>query len=292
MKIQNLCRKWQAPLYLACGFLPVGLLTCAFTNAEMLPQTLVLFALYTVLAELCLMISGKKRVAAGVIGCALLAAAARLSFPIRQADAMLLIPALCMGLLMGGLRMASWEEGHEIHPAVGAVALTAHLTAQALTAFGDPRKFLPIQTPLTASFVGFAILAALSMNRESLFDAVNGRQKVPEAMRRKNVVLTLGMSALVLAAASLPAIARGLRQLGQLVMRALGWLFSQFRRLLPEVGGSGGGTGGGLDLSGIEVREPSLFSQIMEKIAIGLALLAAAILLGPDHEVGVLLLYL
>jgi len=130
--------------------------------------------------------------------------------------------------------------------------------------------------PLTrAGFLCFLLLTLLSMNRQSLTDAVNAKRGVPESMRRKNTVLAFALFAFVVLSAYIP-------QVISAVERTLEWLWMAMLRivemlasLLPDAstGEGGGGMGGGGELGFGEAGEPSLLAVIMEKIFIVVAII-------------------
>lgn len=275
-------RKCQFPVMMAAGGMPVLLLILAHNMPEGVGMTAVLAGIYVVMTWLCMVIPGKIRVPVGVllaIGLMVIGAAL---LPVGEIKAMWIIPAAFAALLIGGLQMCGWNRSRELHPLVGALCLVAHLIAQMLVNTDRLNQAEPMYTPivpaLTASFLVFAAIALLSLNRISLNSAVNGQQSVPTAMRRKNHLMTAGVMVLTLLIAALPTVIRAIEKAWQWLVTAIILLIHFLLSLLPESQGTGG-QGGGNPLEGLvgETREQSLFSKIMQVVMLVLALVILAI---------------
>ena len=128
LNLTDFPRKAQFPLMLASGTLPVMALILLY-NAPAFWHTLSLFIpAYLLIAWLCLMIPGRIRVFAGVLGCAMLMALGFYQLPIlhsislagqgtlrvSQSALTLLIPFLLCFLLLYGLQIAAWPREREI----------------------------------------------------------------------------------------------------------------------------------------------------------------------------------
>ena len=120
-----------------------------------------------------------------------------------------------------------------------------------------------------------------ALNRQSLIDAAARGQRAPVGMQRRNKVFTAGLMAIVMLIASIPALAHALAWVWNRAVEIAVLIGRWLASLMPETspGGSGGGGEGMRELAG-EVVEPSLFSQIMEKIFAVIAVLALAVALG------------
>ena len=203
-------RRFQFPIMLAAGSMPLPMLICANALTESVNACLMLAGLYVILAWICTLTPGKLRIPMGLICCAGIAAASVALLPFDKLLPDVLIPVMYVLLLLGGLQIGGWEPGREMHPLVGAVSLVAHMVAQFLVNVDLRNRTEPIytqaSTPLLAAFLIFGALAMLALNRASLNSAVNGRSAVPKAMRFKNRMMTAGLMAIVLLLASLPAV--------------------------------------------------------------------------------------
>lgn len=275
-------RKCQFPLMMAAGCMPVLLLILAHYMPEGILLTFAVAGVYVAMAWLCMVIPGRIRIPTGIVLAVGLVATGAVLLPVGEIGAMWIIPAAFAGLLIGGLQISGWSRSHELHPLVGALCLIAHLIAQMLVNADKINQAEPMYTPivpaLTASFLLFAALALLELNRISLNSAVNGRQAVPTAMRRKNRLMTVGVMALTLLIAALPAVIRAIEKAWQWLMTALILLIQLLLSLLPE-SESGGAQSGGNPLEGLmaETREQSLFSKIMEIVMLALAVIVVLV---------------
>lgn len=283
LNLTDFGRKWQFPVMLAMGSIPLPTIVCVQETHRFLPICLVLAAMYVVMAWICIVIPGKLRVLAGILCSAAMVAACIALLPIALEGFMWMIPAMYVVMLMGGLRMGGMARGHELHPVVGVICLLLHVAAQFLVNVDRTNRDIPIYgvaAPiLIVCFIGFAAMALLAMNRVSLNNAVNGLQAVPTAMRRKNLLLTAGFFALTLLLAALPAIAKLLEKVWDILMSFVLMLVRFLLSLFPEMGmGGQGGPGGGMEMLAVEPVEQSLLSKIMEKVLIVFALLLAAAL--------------
>lgn len=282
LNFNDFLRKCQFPLMLAAGCMPILLLILAHYMPEGVAMTFALAGVYVAMAWLSMAIPGKIRIAAGVVLAAALMVVGAALLPVREIGALWILPAVFAALLIGGLRMGGWSRGHEMHPLVGALCLIAHLIAQFLVNSDKLNREVPMYTPivpaLTASFLVFAAMALLELNRISLNSAVNGQQAVPTAMRRKNRLMTFGVMALTLLIAALPAVIRAIERAWQWLMIALIWLIQLILSLFPD-SGEGGAQSGGNPMEGLvgETREQGLLSKIIEIMMLVLAFIVIAV---------------
>ena len=273
-------RKCQFPLLLGSGMLP--LLTMLLIGFA--PETVWLAAVFTiayaVMAEACLLVRGKARLWAGLAGCA---AIAGLGWWLLPAGGAWLVPVCCMALLGLTLPMGGWPREKELPPGWHVAGLVLHLAAQLMVNIarrtGDNTAFIAAAPMLIGSFILYAALAMLSINRSSMDDAAMGRQKIPASMRRLNTLLTGGLLALALLISAIPAIKRWLEHAWDVLMvmllRFLRWL----AELLPQSAPTGDGASAPADMSGFGdmAAEPSLLAVILEKVAFVIAAIAAAV---------------
>lgn len=271
-------RKCQMPWLMAFGTLPVGLIYCANVLDGRWEGVAALVVLYGLLATLFLPVRGRMRLALGTVGAAVLLGTGYVLMRVQEHGSAMLIPALYAALLLLGLPVSSWERGRELPPAAGTVCLVAHVIAQVLVN-ADRQQFYSndIRLLLTLSFVGFAALMLLWMNRVSLNEAVNGRDAVPTAMRRQNVLLTMGVLAVTLLISAVPAIVRAVQRLWDALMICVGTVMRWLGRLLAveeTVGGTdGGGTGG---IGGLSAAEPGWLAVLLQKVFMVVAAIVAA----------------
>ena len=274
-------RKWQLPWLMAFGTLPVGLICCANEMDGGWKGAAVLAAMYGVLATLCLPVRGRMRLAAGAVGAAALLGTGMAPLHMYGHGSAMLIPAMYAALLLLSLPIGGWERNRELPAAAGAVGLVIYVAAQVLVNV-DEQQIYPneIRVLLALGFVGFAALMLLWMNRSSLNDAMNGRGAVPTAMRRKNVLMTMGMLAVVLAISAMPAMVRAVRRLWDALMMCIGTLLHWLGMLMAVEQTGGGMEGGGMSgFPAAETAEPGWLAVIMQKVFTALAaiLVAAAV---------------
>ena len=274
-------RKCQFPLLLGSGALPALVMPLIHFAPDRVWLAAVFAAAFAVLAEACLLVRGRGRLLAGLAGCAALLGLGLWLLPPGGA---LLAPAGCMGLLGLCLPMGGWPREKEPPPAWYIAGLVLHLAAQVMVNVsrrsGEADGFLAAAPLLLAGFVLFAALAMLSINRLSMNQASMSRQRVPASMRRINVLLTAVLLALTLLISALPAVIRAVERawnlLLGLILRFLDWLSS----LLPQSSTIGTAPMESMDMSGLAEAsaEPNLLAVILEKAALVLAGVAAAVL--------------
>lgn len=274
-------RKCQFPLLLGSGALPALVMPLIHFAPDRVWLAAVFAAAFAVLAEACLLVRGRGRLLAGLAGRAALLGLGLWLLPPGGA---LLAPAGCMGLLGLCLPMGGWPREKEPPPAWYIAGLVLHLAAQVMVNVsrrsGEADGFLAAAPLLLAGFVLFAALAMLSINRLSMNQASMSRQRVPASMRRINVLLTAVLLALTLLISALPAVIRAVERawnlLLGLILRFLDWLSS----LLPQSSTIGAAPMESMDMSGLAEAsaEPNLLAVILEKAALVLAGVAAAVL--------------
>lgn len=275
LNFNDFSRKCQFPLMLAAGCMPVILLVLAHYLPDCVNETLVLAGVYVVLTWICTVIPGKIRVLTGIVLAIGQMALGVTLLPLGESGAVWIVSAAFAVLLMGSLQTCGLPRERELHPMAGALGLIAHLVAQMLINADKAQKapmYTPIVSAQTASFLVFAALALLALNRISLNSAVNGQQSVPTSMRRKNKLMTAAVMVLTLLIAALPQVIRAIEKAWEKLMIAVLMLVHFLLSLFPESGGSGQ-QGGGMDLSGLagETRERGILAKIMEIVMLSLA---------------------
>lgn len=285
LNFKDFLRKSQFPVLLAAGSMPLPMLVCGQVMQDKVPACMLVAAAYIAAAWLSMATPGKLRVPVGILLSAGVAALSAFVLPVMLSVSVCLIPLMYVLLLLGGLRMGGWGREQEVHSMVSAVCLVGHMIAQFFVNVDRQNNggqlYAPVETALIVSFLIFAALEVLAMNRISLVTAVNGQSGLPRSMRLKNRLLTAGMMAVVLFVAALPAVIRAIEKAWEWIKYVFLMVLQFILSLLPEQSSTGAGGGGGMDMSmfGGGEREQSLLGIIIEKIVLALALLLAAVLL-------------
>ncbi|MGN0779201.1 MAG: hypothetical protein ACI4MJ_08655 [Aristaeellaceae bacterium] len=278
---RDLRRKGQFPVLLGCGVLPLlTMLLMVFVPEK--PWLAAVFAgAFALLGEVCLLVPGKARLLAGLVSCAGMIGLGVVLLPMGFA---LLVPVCCCGLLLACLPMGGWPRERELQPFWYVAGVVLHLMAQVMVnvarAGGKNAGYLQAAPMLLVSFILFAALSMLSINRSSMDTASMGRQRIPASMRRMNRLLTAGLLGATLLISALPAVIRAVERawdvLMQLLVRLMAWLMS----LLPatETQGRGAIDPGDMSSLGDAAAEPSLLAVILEKIFFALAAMAGMVL--------------
>ena len=274
-------RKGQFPLLLASGALPLlAMLLIGFAPEKV--WLAAVFALALALAgECCLLVRGKGRLWAGLLCCAAMAGLGWWQLP---AGGAWLVPVCCMGLVGACLPMGGWPREKEPPPFWHVAGLLLHLAAQLMVNVarrtGDKPGFIAAAPMLIGSFILFAALAMLSINRASMDQAAMGRQKIPASMRRLNTLLTSGLLAATLLISAIPAIKRWVEHAWDVLMVLLLRFLSWLAQLLPQSAPVGEGASAPMDMSGLcdAAAEPSLLAVILEKVAFVIAAVVGVVL--------------
>ena len=278
MKQTIFLRKVQHPLMMATGTLPVLLLLLIRFSPTDTSKLSILLLLYTVLAWLCILLPGRWRIPCAIAGCGLLFIAAFFLMPIRQQGFLLAVPVVYSSLLVCALPIGGWPKEKELPPFWIASGIVLHLLAQIFTK--SDRLILIV------SFLLFAAMALLSLNRSSLNMAAQARVSVPVQMRQRNTLLTLGLLVLSVLVASMPAIAGFLQRCWNGLLTGIKSILDFIASLLSrQNGGAGGGESSGfIAMTGEEeILAPSLFQRMVEivvSIVAVFALLALLVWLG------------
>lgn len=269
------------------------MLTAAFPLAVLLagaidPQALPLLPLEALVTALfagaCLLIPGRWRLPAAAAGCAGILLLGVLTLPLGQRMMLILLPCLWCAVLLAALPVAGWRRGDELHVAWYAGGVALHVVAQLASdhaARGGSATFAPADPWRMAAFFLFLGLLLLAANRMSLHTAAHGRVKVPDGMRRQNVVLTMALMAAAVLLAAAPAVGRMLAALWQGFLRLLAAVAAWVTSLLSpaEVAAGGGASGGHMpEALAAEAVEQSLPAQVLEYVVMGMGVLGAAVL--------------
>lgn len=275
-------RKAQFPLLFASAAAPLAALLLAFAWPDALGRVLAVPALYALLAMPCLLVPGRRRLAAGLLAAAALLALGGAALDAGTHPGVMAVPAGFAAMLLLGLRMAAWPHDKEPPTKLLIAGALAHALLQFVVNVsrrnGAQPELLAAAPSLLACFWLFLLLGMLSLGRSALSDANWGRQRAPFSVRAKNTLLTVGFWALTLLLSMTPAVLAALRRAWALVSGAALALARALANLLPEGGSvSGGGPGGGMpDFSGLaEAAEPSALAVLLERITMAVALVAS-----------------
>ena len=264
-------RKCQHPLLLALAIFPVMLLLAINAAPECLAAMGGYLGAWVLLAWGCILIPGKKRLMAGLVSGALLAGLAAVMLPLREKPVLLLLPLVYIPLLLAVLPMGGWERSRELPLAMHVAGVLTHVLLQLIISAAEMvgnAAYLPAKTPLLLSFLAYAVLVLLALNRSSLDSAAQSRRRVPLIMRRQNLVLTLALLGIGVLIAAIPAIGSVLGMAWDWLMRGVAFVAALIAALMPQRSSGGGGGGGApeADMGLGEAYEPSQLALLMEKI--------------------------
>ena len=277
--MRNRFFRCQLPLMIGCGFLPVPIIMCHFwARADLLPW-LVAPAAYLLLSFICMLLPGKWRLAAAIPGLIAMVAAASYALVGETPGVRILLPALYAGLLLFTLPIAGWERGRELPQVIPAVGICIHLLAQFLF-FVNPTSINAIPPLLWGSFVIFLLLFMLSLNRQSISNAMPDEHDVPVSIRRRNRLLTWIMLGMVLIVSLIPVLGKIVEQvlewLKQLILLIIDFFLKIFAS--EESSGSGGGSQEDM-LAGLGGGEASALAKLLEKVVVVISVVLLALIL-------------
>jgi len=208
-KHKELWRKCQLLLTVAIGVMPAAMMLCAALTPEMLGYAWLFPLTFTVLAFPAMGIPGKLRLLYGIA-----AWVAMMTPCVRWLQGMVRIVALvCAGgyglILVLCLPIAGWSSEEELHPFVIGVLMAAHLIGQ-FVYYIDTSSFVSYLKPISGwvmvLFFAYVLLAMLSMNRRSLTSIGEQRQGVTKGMRRKHVLMTVGLFGVAMLFTLIPSV--------------------------------------------------------------------------------------
>lgn len=274
--------KCQHPLTLALAFFPVGwLLTKGIPAA--VPYVYLFPAAYVLLAWMCLLIPGKRRLLAGFLGAAALGGLGVSAF--SHSALMGLFPLLHIVLLFITLPIGGWPVHKELNIAWPVIGLLSHLLLQLLID-GSRRLgedvYGTAATPVLVSFLLLGVLTVLAFNRTSLESASMSRRTVPLVMRRANSVIVVALLVLGVLIAAIPAIGSALARVWDWIVQLLLMFGAFLSTIMPQNKQGGGGAmpaEASEPIMGGAVKEPSALAVFLEKVMGMLALVIAAGLL-------------
>ena len=114
LNTSDFLRKAQHPLLLGLGSLPLSMLLTLSFVPETFRFAWCFPAAYVLLSWACLVIPGKKRVAAGVISAILLVALCILLLPMTKSFGLILMPLMYVVLMFLTLPIGGWPYNQEL----------------------------------------------------------------------------------------------------------------------------------------------------------------------------------
>lgn len=263
-------RKLQHPLTMALACFPVPLYMLA--NAAPVAQglTWALPAAYVLLAWLCLLLPGRLRLTGGLLSIGAMAGLYAVICPVVGHPSLAVPLVLYSVLMLLTLPMGRWERGRELGMEWYVIGAVSHCLVQLL--FDGAKRlgnsaFERCEGPLTASFLGLAVLVVLALNRQSLEQASQSRQNVPLLMRRQNLMLVMAVLVIGVLVALIPAIGEAMAWVWDKVMQLLALIGAFIASLMSETKSGGGGGGGDSEPMSLgDAAETSRLAIILEKV--------------------------
>lgn len=278
--MRNRLFRCQLPLMMACGLLPVPLLLCCFWGSGSLLPWLLAPAGYLLLACVCMLAPGKVRLLVAIPGMAALFAGCYAGLAAESMLPRILLPVLYIVLLLFTLPMAGWERGREPPVLIPAMCICAHLFAQFFL-FLKPLEegtALAASVPalLMVSFLIFLLLLMLSLNRQSMANAMPDSHSVPVSIRRRNRLLTWILLAIILLISLIPALGKAVQQVMEWVKLAVIAIVKWFLSLFAtrEVSEGQSGEGAAEIVGGLGTAETSALAKFLEKVFAALVIVA------------------
>lgn len=283
LNTSDFLRKAQHPLLLGLGSLPLSMLLTLSFAPETFRFSWCFPAAYVLLSWACLVIPGKKRVAAGVISAILLVALCGLLLPLTQNFGLILMPFMYVVLMFLTLPIGGWPYNQELQMGWHVGGAVTHVLLQMLVNGSQLMQngvYTPAETPVLCSFLAYAVLVLLALNRASLDSASQSRRKVPLLMKRQNILFTMVLLVIGVLLAAIPAIGAALDTVWDFILRGIALVMEFLALFMPASSGGGGGAGGGMEDMGFgEAAPPSNLALLLEKILTVLTVLIVVIAL-------------
>ena len=283
LNTSDFLRKAQHPLLLGLGSLPLSMLLTLSFSQETFRFSWCFPAAYVLLSWACLVIPGKKRVAAGVISAILLVALCILLLPMTKSFGLILMPLMYVVLMFLTLPIGGWPYNQELQMGWHVGGAVTHVLLQMLVNGSQLMQngvYTPAETPVLCSFLAYAVLVLLALNRASLDSASQARRKVPLLMKRQNILFTMVLLIIGVLLAAIPAIGAALDTVWDFILRGIALVMEFLALFMPASSGGGGGAGGGMgDMGFGEAAPPSDLALLLEKILTVLTVLIVVIAL-------------
>ena len=284
MKMNNseLLRKAQAPILVATTLMPLTLFLFGIFAPAHVAMAWLLFGAFVLLAEISLLIPGKWRLAFGILGVVAISWVNARIASYTESNWLLLLLVLYGPALLAMMPVAAWSWHMELPPIVCYVSIGLFLMVQTLSylmADRFPMLSEVISIHMTVSFLLFALLTLLGMNRNTLNSAAVQRHKASLNVRRKNRMLVLGFFLLVTFLVATPAIMDA-------VWSAFLWILAKIRELRELLRGNEDPTLSTIPTGTPEIGEmgdlgggDTLFARIMRAVFYVLSMIAPAALI-------------
>lgn len=283
LNTSDFLRKAQHPLLLGLGSLPLSMLLTLSFAPETFRFAWCFPAAYVLLSWACLVIPGKKRVAAGVISAILLVALCAMLLPMTKSFGLILMPLMYVVLMFLTLPIGGWPYNQELQMGWHVGGAVTHVLLQMLVNGSQLMQngvYTPAETPVLCSFLAYAVLVLLALNRASLDSASQSRRKVPLLMKRQNILFTMVLLVIGVLLAAIPAIGAALDTVWDFILRGIALVMEFLALFMPASSGGGGGAGGGMEDMGFgEAAPPSNLALLLEKILTVLTVLIVVIAL-------------
>ena len=284
MKMNNseLLRKAQAPILVATTLMPLTLFLFGIFAPAHVAMAWLLFGAFALLAEISLLIPGKWRLAFGILGVVAISWVNARIASYTESNWLLLLLVLYGPALLAMMPVAAWSWHMELPPIVCYVSIGLFLMVQTLSYLmvdRFPMLSEVISIHMTVSFLLFALLTLLGMNRNTLNSAAVQRHKASLNVRRKNRMLVLGFFLLVTFLVATPAIMDA-------VWSAFLWILAKIRELRELLRGDTDPTLSTIPTGTPEIGEmgdlgggDTLFARIMRAVFYVLSMIAPAALI-------------
>ncbi len=283
LNTSDFLRKAQHPLLLGLGSLPLSMLLTLSFAPETFRFAWCFPAAYVLLSWACLVIPGKKRVVAGVISAILLVALCAMLLPLTQNFGLILMPLMYVVLMFLTLPIGGWPYNQELQMGWHVGGAVTHVLLQMLvngSRLMQNGVYTPAEMPVLCSFLAYAVLVLLALNRASLDSASQSRRKVPLLMKRQNILFTMVLLVSGVLLAAIPAIGAALDTVWDFILRGIALVMEFLALFMPASSGGGGGAGGGMeDMDFGEAAPPSDLALLMEKILTVVTILIVVIAL-------------
>lgn len=204
MRGKELLRKAQLYLLLALGTYPACACIVVFIAPELLDYLWLLSAAFWALGCLSLVLPQKLRLGVGIVGALILTVPGALLLQGNARNILLVFGVGHGALLLWSLQIAGWDVGQELAPGWLGGGVTVLLIG-CLLSYYEPR-LETVSLGIRISLFVFAFFAMRSLNRGSLQLASGGKGSISRMMRRKNLLLTMGMFALAVLVALIPSL--------------------------------------------------------------------------------------
>ena len=228
MSISEFFRKVQFFVMLALGTYPACACIIIFIEPALLAYMWLFPVTYGLLGLVSFALPGKLRFPLGLLGAILFVAPCVLCFDGNARNALLSF-ALGYGLmLLWSVRIPGWDATQELPGGWLGGCFTVLLFGYLLSSI--ELRLASVALGIKASLFVFVFLAMLSLNRGSLVLAAGGRRGFSTAMRRKNVLLTVGMFAIALVPAMIPSLVN----LVKLLIGLMAQLAEKLAEMMPK----------------------------------------------------------